>query len=82
MSGSTPRIGKECEWSFVAYRLPGLVVIEAGVTDEPDSPMGYRPGELRSLFEGFQILKYEETTGKYDWGPETIRLVRLVAVKK
>lgn len=65
-----------------ALRPGGLVVIEAGVTDEPESPMGYRPGELRSLFEGFQILKYEETTGKYDWGRETIRLVRLVEVKK
>ena len=64
-----------------ALKPGGLVVIEAGVTDEQQSPMGYRPGELRSLFEGFQILKYEETTGKYDWGPETIRLVRLIARK-
>ena len=33
------------------------------------------------IFRGFRILRYEDTTGRYDWGPETIRLVRLVAQK-
>jgi SAM-dependent methyltransferase len=64
-----------------ALKPGGLVVVEAGLTDEAASPMEYRPRELLAIFDGFRILKFEETTGKYDWGPETIRLVRLVARK-
>jgi 2-polyprenyl-3-methyl-5-hydroxy-6-metoxy-1,4-benzoquinol methylase len=59
----------------------GLVVVEAGHTDKPDLIMEYQSNELLKIFEGFRILKYEETVDTYDWGPDTIRLVRLVAQK-
>lgn len=64
-----------------ALRPGGLVVIEAGHTDTSDSVMEYRPNELLEIFKSFRILRYEETQGRYDWGPEEIRLVRLVAQK-
>jgi len=65
-----------------ALKPGGLVVIEAGHSDEPDSVMEYQSNELLTIFEGFRILKYEETVDTYDWGPpEKIRLVRLVAQK-
>ncbi len=64
-----------------ALKPGGLVVIEAGHTEEANAVFGFRTGELLEIFKGFRILKYEDTTGKYDWGPETIRLVRLVAQK-
>lgn len=64
-----------------ALKPGGLVVIEAGHSDTPDSVMEYQSNELLEIFSGFRILKYEETVGAYDWGPEQIRLVRLVAQK-
>lgn len=64
-----------------ALKPGGLVVIEAGHTDDPKAGFGFRTDELRDIFKGFRILKYEDTIGRYDWGPETIRLVRLVAQK-
>ena len=65
-----------------ALKPGGLVVIEAGYNEMPDAPFGYRENELLEIFKGFRILKYEDTSGKYDWGPETIRLLRLVAQKR
>ena len=65
-----------------ALKPGGLIVVEAGHVDTPqDAPFEYRSNELLEIFEGFRILKYEETTGPYDWGPEQIPLVRLVAQK-
>lgn len=64
-----------------ALKPGGLVVIEAGHSEKPDSVMEYQSNELLEIFSGFRILKYEETVGAYDWGPEQIRLVRLVAQK-
>ena len=64
-----------------ALKPGGLVVIEAGHSDTSDHPFEYRSNELLEIFKDLRILKYEETTSKYDWGPETIRLVRLVAQK-
>jgi 2-polyprenyl-3-methyl-5-hydroxy-6-metoxy-1,4-benzoquinol methylase len=65
-----------------ALKPGGLVVVEAGHADKPDLVMEYQSNELLTIFEGFRILKYEETVDTYDWGPaEKIRLVRLVAQK-
>jgi hypothetical protein len=49
--------------------------------DAAGAPFEYGPNELLHIFEGFRIVRYEETTGSYDWGKETIRLVRFVAKK-
>lgn len=66
-----------------ALKPGGLVVVEAGHSDKPDPVMEYQSNELLKIFEGFLILKYEETVGAYDWGPpDKIRLVRLVAQKR
>lgn len=64
-----------------ALRPGGLVVVEAGINSDPKAFFGYAPGELRTIFQGFEILRHEEVEGTYDWGPERIRLVRFVARK-
>lgn len=64
-----------------ALKPGGLVVIEAGHSETSGAPFEYGTNELLEIFQGFRILKYEDTSGTYDWGPERIRLVRLVAQK-
>jgi SAM-dependent methyltransferase len=64
-----------------ALKPGGIVVVEAGHRDTSGAPFEYASNELLEVFRGFRILRYEDTTGRYDWGPETIRLVRLVAQK-
>jgi SAM-dependent methyltransferase len=64
-----------------ALRPGGLVVIEAGHAETSGAVFEYGTNELLEIFKGFRILKYEDTRGHYDWGPEEIRLVRLIAQK-
>lgn len=64
-----------------ALKPGGLVVIEAGHSETPEGTFEFGSNELLEIFKGFRILKYEDTSGSYDWGPERIRLVRLVAKK-
>ena len=64
-----------------ALKPGGLVVIEAGHSETSGAAFEYQTNELLDVFKDFRILKYEDTTGTYDWGPERIRLVRLVAQK-
>lgn len=64
-----------------ALRPGGLLVVEAGINPDPNAAFGFAPGELRQIASDLEILRYEESEGRYDWGPETIRLVRMVARK-
>lgn len=64
-----------------ALKPGGLVVIEAGHSETPEGTFEFGSNELLEIFKGFRILKYEDTSGTYDWGPERIRLVRLIAQK-
>lgn len=64
-----------------ALRPGGLVVVEAGISPDAKAAFGYAPGELLTIFEGFEIVRHELLEGSYDWGPERIQLVRLVARK-
>ncbi|HTV02338.1 MAG TPA: methyltransferase domain-containing protein [Luteitalea sp.] len=65
-----------------ALRPDGLVVVEAAHRDASGAEWEFRSNELLEIFEGFTILKYEETVGDYDWAPgKPIRMVRLVARK-
>lgn len=64
-----------------ALRPGGVVVVEAGINADPKAAFGYAPGELLTIFKGFEILRHEQAEGSYDWGPERIQLVRLVARK-
>ena len=60
----------------------GILVVEGYLNDDPQRPFGYQSGELLKAFEGFRILRYEETTGPADWarGKEAA-LVRMLAQK-
>lgn len=64
-----------------ALRPGGVVVVEAGINPDPTAAFGYATGELLSLLDGFEIVRHEQLEGSYDWGPERIQLVRLVARK-
>jgi len=64
-----------------ALKPGGIVVVEAGHKEASNAPFEYASSELPEIFRGFQILRSEDTFGRYDWGPETIRLVRFVAQK-
>jgi SAM-dependent methyltransferase len=64
-----------------ALKPGGIVVIEAGHKEGSGASFEFDSNELLEIFRGFRILRYEDTTGTYDWGKERIRLVRLVARK-
>lgn len=64
-----------------ALKPGGIVVVEAGHKETSGAAFEYDTNELLRIFDGFRILRYEDTTGSYDWGNEKIRLVRLVAQK-
>lgn len=64
-----------------ALRPGGLLVVEAGINPDPAAAFGYAPGELLAMLDGFEIVRHEQLEGSYDWGPERIQLVRLVARK-
>ena len=40
------------------------------------------PGQLRTCFSDFEIVRYEETEGMGDWGGPGSQLVRMVARKR
>ena len=64
-----------------ALKPGGIVVVEAGHKETSGAPFEFETNELLRIFDGFRILRYEDTSGAYDWGTERIRLVRLVAQK-
>jgi 2-polyprenyl-3-methyl-5-hydroxy-6-metoxy-1,4-benzoquinol methylase len=64
-----------------ALKPGGIVVIEGGHQETAGASFEYATNELLHIFDGFRILRYEDKAGSYDWGDETIRLVRLVAQK-
>jgi SAM-dependent methyltransferase len=65
---------------------PGGMVIFEHYIDDPNRPQpravhALLPGQLRTLFNGFKILRYEETEKMGDWGGHGEKLVRMVARK-
>jgi SAM-dependent methyltransferase len=67
----------------------GLVVVEAYHADmAKERPRGPSPGvtfasnELLKVFEGFRVLRYEDTRAVADWGLIDAPLVRLCAKKE
>lgn len=65
-----------------ALKPGGIVVIEAPHVETAPYPHHYASNELLEIFEGFRILKYEDTLAIADWGLRETRLVRLVAQKQ
>jgi len=65
----------------------GIVVIEgyhrnATMTHRIGEWVVFNSGELKELFKGFEVLRYEEVDDVADYGLKPMRLVRLVARKK
>ena len=69
-----------------SLRPGGLVVFEHFI-DDPARPRpavmhALKPGQLRTLFDGFTIVRYEEVEGVGDWGGPGSRLVRMIASRR
>jgi SAM-dependent methyltransferase len=64
-----------------ALKPGGIVVIEARHFEVAPYPNNYASNELLEIFQGFRILKYEDTIAIADWNPAETRLVRLIAQK-
>jgi hypothetical protein len=66
--------------------LPGGLVIFEHYIDDPNHPQpktvhALLPGQLKTIFSGFKIERYEETAKMGDWGGHGEKLVRMVARK-
>lgn len=63
----------------------GRIVFEHFIEDlqnpRPAAMHALKPGQLRELFMGFRLDRYEEITGLADWGGPGTPMVRTVAVK-
>lgn len=64
-----------------ALKTGGLVVVECGHKEAGNASFEYETNELLKIFEGFQILKYEDSVGEHEWARKQLRLVRLIARK-
>jgi 2-polyprenyl-3-methyl-5-hydroxy-6-metoxy-1,4-benzoquinol methylase len=68
-----------------SLRPNGRIVFEHFIED-PESPRpaamhALKPGQLRELFKGFHLERYEEITDLADWGGPETPVVRTVAVR-
>lgn len=64
-----------------ALKPGGLVVVECAHKEAGNAPYAYDTNELLRIFDGFRILKYEDTVGMHEWAQKELRLVRLIAQK-
>jgi SAM-dependent methyltransferase len=64
-----------------ALKPGGIVVVECAHKDPGNASFGFETNELPQIFEGFRILKYEDTKGLHEWSRKEVRLVRLIAQK-
>jgi hypothetical protein len=56
-------------------------VVECSHKEASNAPYEFETNELLKIFEGFRILKYEDTLAQHDWAAKELRLVRLIAQK-
>jgi SAM-dependent methyltransferase len=56
-----------------ALKPGGLIVFECSYEDAA--------AELPKIFEGFQIIKHEDTIAEHEWARKPLRMVRLIAQK-
>lgn len=63
---------------------PGGIVVAECSHREPGkgAPFEYETNELLKIFDGFRILKYEDTLGMHEWARKELRLVRVIAQKQ
>jgi len=68
-----------------SLRPGGLIVIESFASDSGSfnrRSVDIDPGQLRRAFDGFRILRFEDTVAMPDWAKENARLVRFIAEKQ
>lgn len=64
-----------------ALKTGGLVVVECGHKEAGNASFEYDTNELLKIFDGFEILKYEDSVGEHEWARKQVRMVRLIARK-
>ena len=64
-----------------ALKPGGIVVVECSHKEGANAPFEYETNELLKIFDGFRIVKYEDTVGEHEWARKQLRLVRLIAQK-
>ncbi len=68
-----------------SLRPDGRVIFEHYIDDpnrpQPKTVHALLPGQLKTIFSGFKIERYEETEKMGDWGGHGEKLVRMVARK-
>ena len=64
-----------------ALKPGGIVVVECSHKEGANAPFEYDTNELLKIFEGFRIIKYEDTIDEHEWVRKQLRLVRLIAEK-
>lgn len=64
-----------------ALRPGGLFVVEGWAKLATSSPVGFSDGQLRSLFDGYQIIHDAVVDDVPDWAHDTGKLARFVARK-
>ncbi|HEU0118903.1 MAG TPA: methyltransferase domain-containing protein [Bryobacteraceae bacterium] len=65
-----------------ALKSGGLVVVECSHKEAANAPFEYDTNELLKIFEGFRIIKYEDSPAEHEWARKKLRLVRLIAQKQ
>lgn len=65
-----------------ALKTGGLVVVECAHKEAGNQAFEFETNELLKIFEGFRILKYEDTVAMHDWARKEMRMVRLIAEKQ
>jgi SAM-dependent methyltransferase len=68
-----------------SLRSGGLIVVETSASDAGGTltrSVDVDPARLLRAFDGFRILRFEDTVAMPDWGKEKTRLARLVAEKR
>lgn len=64
-----------------ALKPGGIIAVECSHREGANAPFEYGTNELLKIFEGFRILKYEDTVDEHEWARKPLRLVRLIAEK-
>jgi SAM-dependent methyltransferase len=64
-----------------ALKPGGIVVVECSHKEGANAPFEYDTNELLKIFEGFRIIKYQDTIDEHEWVRKQLRLVRLIAEK-
>ena len=64
-----------------ALRPGGIVVVECSHKEGTNAPFEYDTNELLKIFDGFRIIKYQDTVDEHEWVRKRLRLVRLIAEK-